>query len=95
MQNYNITYNKYNNYNMAETTEYFAQKRLNFHPINFIWKPNEKYNLEADVAIKEAMFEVDEGVVKKYTALRMKELDQNVNTTCFKNKELSYAQALK
>ena len=78
-----------------EGTDYFQAKRQRFQPMNFIWKENEKLKREANIAADHVVEEVRNGILLKYEALRLQELDRIISKNCFKNKEYNYLQARK
>ena len=78
---------------MAEHSEFFQSHLNKVGSLNHPWYENEKMKLEAEKAFEHAKVDVDHGLVEKYKALRMKELDQFVNKNCYKNKQYNFAQA--
>ena len=80
-------------------TQYFSQKQkssLN----SFIgqdgakdWQPDSKYLKEADDVVLRAQYELTEGILTKYTALRMKQLDEVTLDKCYKNPKFSMMEA--
>ena len=78
-----------------EGTAYFQQKLEKYKPINFMWRENEKMKKEAYNATEQVAYAVRHGILLKYEALRMQELDRIISRNCFKNKDYNYLQALK
>ena len=79
----------------AGATDYLKNKFKTFQPLQYDWTPSDKLIYEANEAFDQASTDVDIGILEKFTALRMKELDKIINTNCYKNKEYNYLQAQK
>ena len=78
-----------------ETTEYLQQRLKKFQPKVFEWRENEKLTREATIAFEHAKTDLEIGILDKFRALRLRELDRIVSEKCYKNKDYSYPQANK
>ena len=81
--------------NSDNTTEYFQNKLKHFGSLSVDFYENEKYNREAIIAFDHAKADLETGILAKFRALRMQELDRLVNRNCYKNKNYNFLQAQK
>ena len=81
---------------MAEETDYWKAKLAKFTPKQFSWSENATYHREAEKALDNLKFTMEEGVLLKYRLLREKELDKYISTNCYgKGSGYNYLQAIK
>ena len=83
---------------MAES-DFFKQQRAaslnNLANSAAAWTVDVKYFKQALDAVERAKFDIEDGVVLKLQALRLKELDQYVVKNCYQNKTYTFLQAQK
>ena len=57
------------------------------------WQPDKKYSLEVIDALLRAKMDLNDGILTKYSMLRMRQVEQKAIKSCYEKKGLSFVEA--